>query len=181
MNKKKILTSCLLLMMSFAITVQSLQGEERRRGEYELKAAFLYNIGKFIEWPERRGENREYLNVGILGHDSFEGKLELLRGKKIRGRKIVVKKISSVGWAKNCDILFISGSEKPRIESILRELSHKPILTVGDSDSFAEKGVMINFYVENESIRFAINNEAARRADVKIHSNLLTLGRIVAP
>lgn len=181
MNNKKIFIILLLLLVGCAVTAPSLRGEERKPGEYEVKAAFLYNIGKFIEWPERRGENKEYLIVGILGHDCFEGKLEMLRGKKIRGRKIVIRKISSVNGAKNCDILFISSSEKTRIDLILRELANKPVLTVGDTDSFAEKGVMVNFYIENERIRFAINNEAARRADVRIHSNLLTLGRIISP
>ncbi|MEN6624398.1 MAG: YfiR family protein [Smithella sp.] len=181
MDKKKILINWLLFLIGFAVTVPPLHCEERKHGEYEVKAAFLYNIGKFIEWPERRSESREYLIVGILGHDCFNGKLEMLRGKKIRGRKILIKKISSICGAKNCDVLFISSSEKSRINLILKELANKPILTVGDTESFEEKGVMINFYIENERIRFAINNEAAKRADVKIHSNLLALGRIVSP
>lgn len=170
----------MLLVMGY-IAASPLHAQERKHGEYEVKAAFLYNIGKFVDWPERPGERGEHLILGVLGNDPFEGRLDALQGKKLRGKKIVVKRLTSFHGAKHCDILFIAASEKERIDMILKELAYKPILTVGDTDSFAEKGVMINFYIENNRIRFAINNEAAKRANVRIHPNLLTMGKIVAP
>lgn len=170
----------MLLVMGYA-AASPLQAQERKHGEYEVKAAFLYNIGKFVEWPEKPGERGEHLVLGVLGDDPFEGCLDALQGKKLRGKKIVVKRITSFHGAKTCNILFIAASEKERINLILKELANKPILTVGDTDSFAAKGVMINFYIDNNRIRFAINNEAAKRANLRIHSNLLTLGKIVSP
>jgi len=180
MRRKTLFTVIIILLIGY-VAASPLHGEERKHSEYEVKAAFLYNIGKFIEWPDKAGKNREHLILGLLGNDHFEGYLDALQGKKLRGKKIVVKRTNYIHGAKNCDILFISASEKTRIDSILKELANKPILTVADTNSFAEKGVMINFYIDNNRIRFAINNEAAKRANLRIHSNLLTLGKIVSP
>ena len=181
MITKTLFTVVMLLLTGYASLASPLCAQERKNGEYEVKAAFIYNIGKFIEWPEKPGEKSDCLTLGLLGNDHFEKHLDVLQGKKLRGKKIIVKRFASVHEAKNCHILFIAGSEKTRINLILKELATKPILTVGDTDSFAEKGVMINFYIDNNKVRFAINNEAAKRANVRIHSNLLTLGKIVSP
>ena len=180
MNRKKILFTILIFFLIGYAAASSLCGEELRHSEYEVKAAFLYNVGKFVEWPKNGSENNAFLTLCVLGYDPFQEKLAALEGKTIKGKKIIVKRIAFVSEAKNCDILFISSSEKTRISQIVKELANQPILTVGDTDSFAEKGVMINFYIENDRIKFTINTKAAERSDVKIHSNLLRLAKIVS-
>ena len=174
------LTAILILIAITAAAVcVTVWGEERKLGEYEVKAVFLYNVAKFIEWPEKTLDNSSKLTIYILGDDPFENNLDAIKGKLIKGKTVVVKQIDSAEGLKDAGILFISSSEKEQIKTILKGISGKPILTVGDTQSFAERGVMVNFYIENNKIRFEINMEAAKMSGLKISANLLKMGKII--
>ena len=173
--------SILILLLIMSAASIPVQGEERKLGEYEVKAVFLYNLAKFIEWPEKSLDNSSTLTVYILGDDPFGANLDAIKGKLIKGKTVVVKQIASPTALKNAGVLFISSSEQEQLQDILKGVSGKPILTVGDTESFASRGVMVNFYIENNKIRFEINREAARLAGLKISSNLLKMGKIIAP
>jgi len=170
-----------ILILITAAVVTSALGEERKPGEYEVKAVFIYNLAKFIEWPDKSLDNSSTLTVYILGDDPFGTDLDAIRDKLIKGRRVVIKQIDSPDDLKNANILFISSSEKERLRDILKSISGLPILTVGDTKSFAQRGVMVNFYLENSKIRFEINLEAANLAGLKISSNLLRMGTIISP
>ena len=178
---RKLAAILILVTIIATVVVFPVKGEERKLGEYEVKAAFLYNLAKFIEWPDKSLDNSSTLTVYILGDDPFGAKLDAIKGKLIKGKTVVVKQIDSPDTLRNVGILFISSSEKEQIPDILKSISSKPILTVGDTQSFANKGVMVNFYTDNDKIRFEINIEATRLAGLKISSNLLKLGKVVAP
>ncbi len=170
-----------MLMLITAAVVTSALGEERKLGEYEVKAVFIYNLAKFIEWPDKSLDNSSTLTVYILGDDPFGTDLAAIRDKLIKGRRVVIKQIDSPDDLKNANILFISSSEKERLRDILKSISGLPILTVGDTKSYAQRGVMVNFYLENSKIRFEINLEAANLAGLNISSNLLRMGTIISP
>jgi len=175
------LAAILILMSITSVAVTPARGQERKLGEYEVKAVFLYNLAKFIEWPDKSLDNSSTLTLYILGDDPFGTHLDAIKGKLIRGKSVDVKQIDSPDALKSVGILFISSSEKGQLQDILKGISSKPILTVGDTQSFAKRGVMVNFYIENNKIRFEINIEAAKLAGLKISSNLLKMGKIIPP
>jgi hypothetical protein len=179
--QKKFLVVLLLVWIASAAAIPTAHGQEKAIGEYDVKAAFLYNLTKFIEWPDKSLDQKSALTIYILGDAPFGNALDAIRGKTIKGKAIVVKKTNSLDILKHGDILFISNSEKGRLEQILKGISGLPILTVGDTESFAENGVIVNFYIEDNKIRFEINIEAAKRAGLRISSNLLRLGKIISP
>lgn len=149
--------------------------------EYSIKAGFIYNFTKFIQWPESSfsGEQDKFV-IGILGEDPFEDALDLLeRKKKTGGREIAIQRFSSLRGIKKCQVLFVSSSEKNYIEKITRKFADSPVLLLGDTPGFAEKGIGINFYTRQNKVRFEFNRKALERAGIKVSSQLLNLGRMV--
>jgi hypothetical protein len=150
--------------------------------EYEVKAAYLFNFGKFIEWPAQTEyvDANTYL-IGIYRNNPFGNILDkALKGRMINNRKIVIKRIFTLEEIKNCQILFISDITKAEMEEVLTFLQKKPVLTVGDNlDHFCESGGIINFTHQYAKSRFYINNKVAIRAGLTISSKLLSLAKIV--
>jgi hypothetical protein len=149
--------------------------------EYHVKAAFLFNFPQFVEWPASafRKSDLEF-RIGILGDDPFGSVLEeTIRGEKVHDRKMTVQRSSQLDALKNCQILFISKSEKSRLNEILTALSQEAVVTVSEVDGFARRGGVINFFLESGKVRFEINPAAARRKGLKMSSQLLKLGKIV--
>jgi YfiR/HmsC-like len=156
-------------------------GQPLVTSEDEVKAAFLYNFAKFVEWPEAafRGP-REPLTLCVLGSDAFGRELEAaIDGKTVQGRQVVIRRTLQILGLEACRILFVSSSERPRFEQILASVGRRPVLTVGEDVTFARTGGIINFVVESKRIRFQINQGAAERAGLKISSRLLELGEVV--
>jgi hypothetical protein len=178
---RKLATILIFILITTVVATLSAKGEERKPGEYEVKAAFIYNLAKFVEWPGKSLDNISTLTLYIIGDDPFGTDMDAIKDKLIKGKRIVIKQIYSPDDLKNAGILFISSSEKEQLRDILKGISSLPILTVGDTKSFAQRGVMVNFYLENSKIRFEINLEAVNLAGLKISSNLLRMGTIIAP
>ena len=139
--------------------------------------AFLFNFAKFVAWPpEAFAEASSPIVIGILGENPFGGDLErTIRNKTISSRSLEVKEIRSLLEATNCHVLFISTSEKQRLTEIIQGLRGASVLTVGETERFTEAGGMINFVLEENKVRFRINDEAAKSAKLKISSKLLSL------
>ncbi len=155
------------------------QSSERYQ-EYHVKAAFLYNFAKFVEWPPESSQSSQSLFIiGILGKDPFGGGLDLLKGKAIEGRELVIKRFPRLDELEKCHILFISSSEKNQLPKILKAVEKFKTLTVGDVEGFAQAGGSINFFIEEEKIRFEINLQASQRQGIRISSQLLKLARII--
>jgi hypothetical protein len=150
--------------------------------EYEIKAAFIYNFAKFVEWPQASEQaSSDTIIIGILGRDPFGYLMEqVIGGKTAGGRTILIERYQSLDQAFHCHILFISDSELPRLKQIIQKLSGQHILTVGEMDSFARKGGIICLYMQDKRIRFKINMKAASAARLKLSSKLLKLAEIVA-
>ena len=150
-------------------------------GEYEVKAVFLYNFAKFVEWPPNfPSEGNDPFVIGILGQDPFGAAVEqaLLR-KTINGRPLAIKRVKHAQDTRGCQILFISASESKRLKAHLAQLKGDPVLTVGDTENFAQEGGVIAFTLEDNRVRFEINVDAAQRAGLRISSRLLSLAKIV--
>lgn len=148
--------------------------------EYQIKAAFLYNFAKFVEWPNGAvPESGAPLPLCVLGDDPFGEALNSVEGKIVRGRRLVVRRLAAPPRPGACDILFISSSEKERVPQILDALKGSSVLTVSDLDNFARLGGIIMLVVESNRVGFRINVDAAEAARLKISSQLLKLATVI--
>ncbi|MCK4306045.1 MAG: YfiR family protein [Candidatus Eisenbacteria sp.] len=149
--------------------------------EYELKAAFLYNFAKFVTWPTNSFSTiNSVVTIGILGDDLFGSALDtVLEGKTVKRRAFVIRRSCRIDEVKDCAIVYISLSERGRVRRILDALEGHAVLTVSDLDDFARSGGIINFFMEHNRLRFAINISAADKAGLKISSKLLSLATVV--
>jgi len=146
--------------------------------EYQMKAAFLYNFAKFVEWPAISGKQASPIALCVLGKDPFDGELaRAVEGKNVDGRPFTTRRISEAGAAQSCQVLFVSASEAGRAAEIMKKIAGFSVLTVGDTDQLWENGVMITFLMDRQRVRFRINQGAAERASLKISSKLLSLAQ----
>jgi len=155
--------------------------EAPRPGEYEVKAAFLYNFAKFVKWPDEAASGATFV-IGVLGEDPFGPALEkTLHGKTVLDKTVEVRRFASPEAARDARIVFVSASEKDRLKEILKTLAGSAVLTVGDMDGFADRGGMIAFQLRDEAVRFDINLAAARQNNIVLRSQLLRIARHVFP
>lgn len=144
--------------------------------EQQIKAAYLYNFVKYIDWPAvAPGRTSSKLNICILGKPQFGEALSSFEGKIIKGRRIEIMSKNRVDDIKECDILYICPSEKNRITQILASVSSRSILTISSSKHFISTGGMISFVVINDKIRFEINRPVAQSKGLLISAQLLKL------
>lgn len=148
--------------------------------EYALKAAFLFHFAQFVDWPDGTfREANKPLVYCTLGEDPFQGTLDAsLNGKTAGGHPLQVRHVKRVQETQGCNVVFL-GEEKKQVLADLAALKGSPILTVGESERFAEEGGMIGFYMEENKIRFDINLGAAEGANLKISAKLLMLAKAV--
>jgi hypothetical protein len=143
-----------------------------------VKAAFLYNFARYVDWPQDRVVGSFVITV--LGEDPFGPSLdEVLDGKTLEGRPIVLRRVARAEDAGGSQILFIADSESERLRSILDYLGGQAILTVGETAQFADGGGVIGFRLEDDRVRLDVNLSAAQRSGLRISSELLKLARIV--
>lgn len=149
--------------------------------EYKFKAVYLYNFLQFVEWPARAfPEATTPITIGVLGENPFGPILDqTVTGEHIKGREIVVRQCSNIEEIKGCHLLFVGKSEKARLGPILSQTSDASMLTVSEVEGFVEQGGVINFFIQDGKLRFAINLAAAEKADLKISSKLLRLAKLV--
>ena len=149
--------------------------------EYEAKAGFLYHFGWFVEWPATTDQGRApAFTIGVLGAPPLGGVLDdIMRGKSIGERPVVIQYYQRVEEAVSCHILFISASEEMWLPAILSGLGEASVLTVSDMERFTERGGMISLRLVDQKVRFDINMDAAERAGLKLSSQLLRLARVI--
>jgi hypothetical protein len=149
--------------------------------EYQVKAVFLYNFSRFVEWPETAfADPKSPFVVGVFGFDPFGADLdEAVRGESVRGHPLVVRRVRNAAEVADCQILFIHHSERERVAEVLAAVDNRSILTVSDMENAAKLGVMIRFVTEKGRIRMRINADSARAARLTISSNLLRSAEIV--
>ncbi len=171
----------LLLAAFFSLANRAVYADQSPT-ECQVKAAYLFNFLKFVEWPDDPGTDPHgKWVIGFAGETSIGDELtRLVEGKNVLGRELQVKKFQEADNLRTCNILFISESEKKRLPSILAALHGTSVLTVADMDNFIGSGGMIQFMVEDARVRVAIDAGATSRAHLKVSSKLLALARVVA-
>ena len=148
--------------------------------EYDLKAAFLFNFVKFVEWPpDAFPGDRAPLTLCVYGKDPFGSALDsVVQGERVGERSLLVRRPDSLDGLGGCHVLFVSRSETERLGEVLTRTGGRPVLTVSDTDGFLQAGGVINFVLEGSKVRFLINQKAAERNGLRISSKLLRLAMI---
>jgi len=157
------------------IGVSSLPAQQPKATAYEVKAAYLYNFGKFVEWPAAaNAASQDPFLICVLGKDPFGASLDAtIAGEVIDGRSVLAKRISKPQEALNCRVLFISSSEDEQLKEILATLEKASVLTVSDMPQFTRRGGMIQFVEDANRVRFEVNLTVAERAGLILSSQLL--------
>jgi hypothetical protein len=191
-----------LMVLALALLVTPCVAEDRdghaASREYRIKAGFLYNFMKFVDWPkEKVPDANTPLVIGIIGQDPFQDAFEPLQEKEAKDRKVVIQRfegfveLEKSGKKKKdqphpksqdiqkCHLLFICPSERERIPDIIASVKDHSVLTVADTQGFLEAGGIINFIVEEQKARFEVNVTAAKQAKLQIRSQLLRLAKRV--
>lgn len=151
--------------------------------EYKVKAAFLFNFAKFVEWPsDSFSAPGEPVTLCILGDDPFGESLDaVVRGESLNGRPFVVHRTRDLREARGCHVVFVPGSESRRHGEILATLRGTGVLTVGEGPGFLSEGGVIRFVLDQNRVRFEVNLDAAGAHRLRLSSKLLRLARRIYP
>jgi hypothetical protein len=172
----------LLAMLWVAAAVHPpAQAQTETPSEYDVKAAFLYNFVKFVQFsPSSTPPAGTAIELCIYGDDPFGSALDkVVAGKSINGHSLVTRRVGNAGELKSCQVIFISVQDKSRVPELLESARGSGALLVGESAQFAELGGHIQFTRDGSKVRFAINPDAAARSGLEISSKLLALASIV--
>jgi YfiR/HmsC-like len=162
----------LLILLLAGATLPS--SAQQRPTESQVKAAYLFNFGKFVTWPDKPATNSDSLEICVLGQDPFGATLDAtVEGESIDGKKITVKRLSKLQDGPECRILFVSSSEQKRLRPILAIAQEFGMLTVSGIPGFVQQGGIIQFITQQDRIRFAVNLVAAGKAHLILSSQLL--------
>lgn len=179
-----ILIVALSVSLSWAPEACAQASDSSDSSEYLIKAGFIYNFAKFVDWPATAfAQPDSPIVIGILGIDPFGPLIDqVVQNKKIGARSFVVRRLkwgTDLKELRDCKILFVGDSERAHIDELVQIVKTLPILTVGETPGFAERGGVIRFVLEDNRVRFEVNVEAAHQAELTISSRLLTLARII--
>jgi hypothetical protein len=163
------------------LAIPVLHAQNPRPTDYQVKATYLYNFGRFIEWPGKvAAAQGGSFTVCVLGQDPFGPSLDAtLAGETIGGKTVVAKRISSAEESGDCQILFLSLTDDSRLNKIIADLDKRAVLTVSDMSQFVKRGGMIQFVLEGKKVRFEVNLTATQHAGLTLSSELLKVATAV--
>ncbi len=194
--------ACIFVVIALALLVVPIvpraRADSAKSKEYQIKAAFIYNFIKFVDWPEEKmADSNEPIIIGIIGKDPFGRVFEPIKNKKVKNRIVVIKRFKSfeeikklgehdkaefdrnINYLRKCHLLFVCSSEKDKVKEVLALVKDHSVLTVADTKGFLEFGGIINFLMVDKKVRFEINVTAAKKSKLKISSKLLRLAKRV--
>lgn len=169
-------------MVAFALMAAPSPGAQPPKPlEFEVKAAYLLNFGRFATWrPGAPASQPDGFPVCVIGRDPFGSALDqTVAGETIESRSVFVKRIVEAQEASGCRILFVSGSEESHLLAILPIAEKAGVLTVSDISRFADRGGMIQFVSQDRKVRFQVNAAAVDQAGLTLSSELLRVATVV--
>ncbi len=177
---------------------------KKQATEYELKMAFLFNFLKYVEWEKEKGAEQtepdaekpdaekepEPIRIGVVGKDPFEKAWEIVQDKKVNDRKIRYQIFDLAAGEeeqqkqmreeiRSCQVIFVPKSEGKNLDRILELVKDRPVLTVGETGDFLQKGGILNFVLEENKIRFEINLDTAKAARIQFKTSVLKLAKTI--
>jgi hypothetical protein len=174
------------LALVFALIIgclfaQQTAAQQSKPSEYQVKAAYVYNFGKFVKWPASAAANRSgAFTICVLGEDPFGTVLQsTLAGESIGGKPVAVKRVNTPQDATSCHILFLSTAQETKLKEVLGSLGQASVLTVSDIPEFSQRGGMIQFVLQGDRVRFEINRANAEDDGLFLTSDLLKVAVMV--
>ncbi|MEW6267815.1 MAG: YfiR family protein [Thermodesulfobacteriota bacterium] len=173
-----VLTGLLVLLGACS---EAALGAPPQAAEEELKAAFLFNFAKYVEWPADIVAERPSIDLCVLGDDLLHDALQqTLRGKVVRDKPIGIRRLASAQGAAGCHVLFVAGAHHDDMPGIVALVQRHHVLLVGEGPEFLAHGGAIAFGVEDNRLRFDVDADAASSAGLKLSSQLLKVARHVS-
>lgn len=181
-NRPGLMTAAVAALAAFVMAFAApAAAQDQPAQEYEIKAAFLYNFTKFVEWPpEAFSDDSAPMVIAVLGPDPFGSMLdEIVADKHAGGRPLVIRRFERSSELTACHVVFVSSRTADEFSRQVRTPARRHMLTVGETDGFAETGGVVQFVTEKRKVRFRINPAAANKAGLKVSSRLLNLAEVV--
>lgn len=149
--------------------------------EDQVKAAYLYNFAKFVEWPEASFPDASApIHLCVLNDPSIGARLsQIVKDKQISGRSISVVSIQNAEQGRSCQILFINSAQNWQVEHVIKVLQGASVLTVGEATGFVEQGGIVNFVIQNDQVHFQVNHRAATQSRLRMSARLLSVAKLV--
>jgi hypothetical protein len=171
----------LLLGVCILVTVGNERAHSQAISADQVKAAYLYNFAKFVEWPQETFPDATApIHFCLLNDPSIGSELsQIVKDKRISGRSIVVVPIQTGEQGRSCQILFISTAQNWQVEHILKVLQGASVLTVGETTGFVEQGGIVNFVVQDDQVHFQVNHRAATQSRLRMSARLLSVAKRV--
>lgn len=179
---KSIARARVLLLIGLGMLVSgNVRAQQTKPSEYQVKAAYVYNFGKFVKWPTDAAASRGgAFTICVLGNDPFGTVLQsTLAGESIGGKLVAIKRVALAQAAASCHILFLSTAQETKLDSILAALNQASVLTVSDIREFSQRGGMIQFVLQGDRVRFEINRANAEGDGLTLTSDLLKVAAVV--
>lgn len=175
------LTSAVILSLGAVLLLLGLTARADASLIYRVKAAFIFNFSKFVEWPtEQNSRPPESLQFCVYGDDGFLPVLEqTLQGKKVQGKDLKVRRVGRTADMEGCLVVFMADDNSRQLADLLSELRDQPVLTVGDHPRFLDMGGMIRFLIVDNKVRFEISQQTAEEAGLTMSSKLLQIAHNV--
>lgn len=162
------------VIISGGVTVKAQAGSADR--EYKLKAAFLLNFSKFTTWPEEAfAQTSETFDFCVVGQDPFGSTLRGLETKSVGGRQVRLRLPDSLVETKGCHVMFVSKSEKGKLDQLQQLTNGQPVVTVSDIQGFSSNGGIFEFITRKGKLSFIVNNRQAKSNGLQINASLLNL------
>jgi uncharacterized protein DUF4154 len=180
-SRHSLLQFLTMVIASAFFTATGLLAQQAKPSEYQVKAAYLYNFGRFVKWPAGVAAGKgDSFPVCVLGRDPFGPILDsTLAGEALEGKPVAIRRIASEQDAADCRILFVSSTEEHHLKEILAAIDQAGVLTVSDMPGFSRRGGMIQFVMEGDRVRFEINLATAESARLVLSSELLKVAAAV--
>jgi len=149
-------------------------------GEHQIKAAMIFNMMRFVDWPESALPNTDGdIDICVVNRGAMTTAVESLRGKQVKGKNITVRQIVKAGGFSGCHVLLLSDTDRQTTSAILEQTRSTPLMTVGDSRGFTAAGGVFGFIILEGKVRFEVNLASAQRHRIRISSQLLKLAQTV--
>ena len=174
----------MLLLATFVVAVVPAAGDVDAPvvAEHELKAEYVWRFTLFVDWPLKVmvSGSESLFAIGVVGASPVQDLLKARTdGRSIRGRPVVVREIANLDEIEGCHMLFIANSSPYELDEILARTAGKPVLTISESNGYAERGVLINLFIADDRVRFEINQAAVRRSGLVFRSKLYKVARLI--
>jgi hypothetical protein len=165
------------LLLALLLTCTAIVSGQSRppAAEHEVRAAFLYQFARYVNWPNLPGTSTPFV-ICVFGEDPFGSALDdAVKGKHISDRPVAIKRIIGPAEMRECKVLFVSRSADDSLAAILKALTGQQVLTVGEGPQFTRRGGIVAFTFEDRKVRFIINLAAARAAQLNLSSQLIRI------